>query len=389
MIFEAAEYQERLRRTRESMAARGIDVLLVTDPANMNYLSGYDGWSFYVHQLLVVPLFQEQPIWIGRAQDAGAARVTTWLDPLGILGYADHYVHSTERHPMDFVADQLRLRGWEGVTIGVEMDTHYFTAASFEALRAHLPNATWRDATGLVNWVRVVKSPAEIALMRQAARIAERVMQTAVDAIAPGVRQCDAVARIYDAQARGTEEFGGDYPAIAPLLPSGAGTSNPHLTWSDAPFKAGEATIVELAGCRLRYHCPMARTVHLGPPPKRLEDTAKVVVEGLDAALEAIRPGVRAEQVEAAWRAVIARHGIIKDSRIGYSTGIGYPPDWGERTISLRPGDTTELVPGMTLHVIPGIWGPDWGIEISECALVTERGAEPLCDFARQLIVRT
>ncbi|MGH6903528.1 MAG: M24 family metallopeptidase, partial [Geminicoccaceae bacterium] len=329
MIFERVEYLERLRRTRERMAARGIDVLLLSDPGNINYLSGYDGWSFYVHQALLVAQDDEQPVWIGRGQDANAARVTTFLEPASIAPYPDDFVQSEQKHPMDFVAGQLKARGWDRRRIGVEMDSFYFTAAAFEALRRNLPDTPLLDARALVNWVRIVKSEAEIALMREAARIVEQAMQVAIDAVAPGVRQCDAVARIYEAQIRGTAEFGGTYPAIAPLLPTGTGTSTPHLTWSDAPFQPDTPTILELAGCRHRYHCPMARTVHLGPPPRRLADTAKVVVDGLNAAIEAARPGALAEDVEAAWRRVIERHGIVKESRIGYSVGLGYPPDWG------------------------------------------------------------
>jgi Xaa-Pro dipeptidase len=389
MIFEPLEYLERLRKTRERMAARGIDVLLVSDPGNINYLSGYDGWSFYVHQALLVAQDEEQPVWIGRGQDANAARVTTFLQSTNIVPYPDDFVQSEVKHPMDFVANQLKARGWERRRIGVEMDNFYFTAASFEALRRNLPETPLLDAKALVNWVRIVKSEAEVALMRQAARIVEQVMQVAIDAVAPGVRQCDAVAKIYEAQIRGTAEFGGTYTAIAPLLPTGIGTSTPHLTWDDAPFAPDTPTILELAGCRSRYHCPMARTVHLGPPPRHLADTAEVVVDGLNAAIEAARPGALTEDVEAAWRRVIEPHGIVKESRIGYSVGLAYPPDWGERTLSLRPGDKTELRPNMTVHVIPGIWQDDWGIEISECILITETGAEALCDFPRQLLVKT
>jgi ectoine utilization protein EutD len=388
MIFEGSEYLGRLRRTRERMAERAIEVLLISDPANINYLSGYDGWSFYVHQALLVAGDEEQPVWIGRGQDANAARVTTFLEPANIVPYPDHFVQSEIRHPMDFVADQLKARGWDQRRLGVEMDSFYFTAAAFESLRRNLPEAALLDARSLVNWVRIVKSDAEIALMRQAARIAEQVMRVAVDAVAPGVRQCDAVARIYEAQTRGTAEFGGTYTAIAPLLPTGTGTSTPHLTWDDAPFQPDTPTILELAGCRSRYHCPIARTVHLGPPPAHLADTAEVVVEGLNAAIEAARPGALTEEVEAAWRRVIERHGIVKESRIGYSVGLGYPPDWGERTLSLRPGDRTELQPNMTIHVIPGIWQEDWGIEISECIRITATGAETFCDFPRELLVK-
>ena len=100
------------------------------------------------------------------------------------------------------------------------------------------------------------------------------------------------------------------------------------------------------------------------------------------------RPGEAAESVEAAWRRVIERHGLRKESRIGYSIGLAYPPDWGEHTISLRQGDRTELAPGNVLHAILGMWMDGWGIEVSETILVTERGCETLTSFPRDIHVK-
>ena len=71
--------------------------------------------------------------------------------------------------------------------------------------------------------------------------------------------------------------------------------------------------------------------------------------------MAAAKPGATCEEVKAAWRETIARHGIVKDTRIGHSTGLNYPPDWGEHTMSLRPGDSTIPRPGMTPHRVPGI----------------------------------
>jgi len=383
--FAKTEYLERIRRTKERMATAGIDTLLAVDPANMNYLTGYDGWSFYTPQVVIVAQDQDEPICITRLMDANGAKLTTFLDHKNILGFPDHYVQSTERHPMDWIAGVMRDRGLARGTVALEMDAYYFSPAGYEALKRHLPEARLVDSRQLVAWVRAVKSPAEIAYMDEAATIIEKTMKVAIDTIRPGVRQCDAVAKIYEAQISGTAQYGGDYTSFVPMLPTGIGTSTPHLTWSDQPFVAGEATILELGAARHHYHCPMARTTFLGKPPKKMTETEKVVIEGTNAALEAARPGATCEAVEAAWRAVIARHGITKESRIGYSVGLNYPPDWGEHTMSLRPGDKTVLQPNMTLHVIPGIWMDDWGIEISECIHITERGARPFCNFPRKL----
>ena len=386
--FDRTDYEARLAKTRARMDRVGLDLLLVSDPANMHYLTGYDGWSFYVPQMVAVPIEPEDPIWIGRGIDANGARVTTFLCDGDIFGYADDYVQTPDRHPMNFVADVLRARRWDRRVIAVEMDCYYFSARGFEVLRHDLPNATFRDAQELVNWVRAIKSEKEIALMRRAGRIMDRVMSVAVDAVQPGVRQCDAVAAIQHAQVTGLPELGGDYTSIVPMLPTGPGTATPHLTWSDAPFRDGEATIMELAACHRRYHCPQARTIFLGQPPQRLTDAAAAVVDGLNAALDAVKPGVTCEEVEGAWRCAIASSGLVKESRIGYSTGLNYPPDWGEHTMSLRPGDRTVMQPDMTFHMIPGIWQDDWGIEISECFRVTETGAEPFATTPRQLFVK-
>ena len=386
--FSISEYKERINKVKQNMASKGIDVLIVTDPANMNYLSGYDGWSFYVHQCLLVIIDEEKPFWVGRTQDASAAKITTWLGDDHIIPYPDDYVQSTVKHPMEFVSDILKEIGQANRRIGVEMDTYYFTAKCFEILGKYLPDARFQDETLLVNWVRIVKSDQEIAFIKKAAKIVENAMNIGIESISENVRECDVVANIYQAQIRGTEEFGGDYPAIVPLLPSGEKTSTPHLTWTDEKYKRGDPVILELAGCYKRYHCPMARTVVIGRPSQKMTDLAEVIVEGMHEAIQTIRPGVTCEEVERAWRKSIEKKGLSKDSRIGYSIGLNYPPDWGEHTASLRPGDRTVLEPNMTFHMIPAIWLDDYGVEISESLRVTETGCEALTQFPRQLFFR-
>ena len=385
--FARAEYEERLRRTRVSMAGIGLDVLLVTDPANINYLTGYDAWSFYVHQMLVVQM-EGAPLWIGRASDRFGVGHTTYLPPDNVLGYAEESIESVDNHAMKFVASVVKDLGHGAGRVGVEMEAYYYTARCHAMLNVGLPEALLTDATGLVNRVRLIKSEPEIAFIREAARIADHAMQVAIDNIAPDVRQNDAVAAILHAQITGFPEYGGDYTAIVPMLPSGVLTSAPHMTWSDRRFRKGEGTIIELSGCRRRYHCPLARTVFLGTPPDALLDTAKAVVEGVEATLAAIRPGIPAEEVEAVWRNTVARWGVIKESRLGYSISINYPPDWGEHSISLRPGDASPLEANMTFHLMPGLWYEEWGIEISQPFRVTETGAEPLTTFPRELIIK-
>ena len=388
LSFERTEFAARIRKTRLAMAAAGIDLLIVTDPTNMSWLTGYDGWSFYVHQCVLLRM-EGEPLWYGRMQDTQGALRTVHMGPENIVGYPDIYVQSPVRHPMDYLcAEVIGKRGWGGLRIGVEKDNYYFSAAAYASLQKHLPGATWIDATALVNWQRAVKSSQEIEYMRMAGRIVEEMHARIFEKIEPGLRKSDLVAEIYSTGIRGVDGQGGDYPAIVPLLPTGDDAAAPHLTWDNSTFQQGAGTFFEIAGCYKRYHCPQARTVYLGRPPKHFLLGEQLVVEGIEAGLAAARPGNLCEDIAHAFLGVLRKAGIEKDSRCGYPIGASYPPDWGERTMSLRPGDKTVLEPGMTFHFMPGLWMDGWGLEITESILITETGVETFCRTPRKLFVK-
>ncbi|WP_425052240.1 M24 family metallopeptidase [Psychromarinibacter sp. S121] len=387
--FSAAEYDRRLAKTRAEMEARGLDVMIVTDPSNQAWLTGYDGWSFYVHQAVILPL-NDRPYWWGRRQDANGALRTVDTERTGIDSYPDHFVQSTELHPMQHLASLLRGQGLGTGRIGLEMENYYFSAKAYTTLIEELPDATLVDATALVNWQRSVKSDEEIAFMRKAAKISEKINRLAIDLAAPGVAKNHIAAQLMAAGIEGTDEAWGDYPAIVPLMPSGPSAAAPHLTWDGEPMKEGECTFFELSGCYRRYHAPLCRSVFLGRDmPDHIKRGEEALVEGLEAGLEAARAGNRACDIANALGAAMDRAGIQRGARCGYPIGLSYPPDWGERTISLRPEDETVLEPGMTFHFMPGLWMETWGLEITESILITEDGpAETFCDLPRQLFVK-
>jgi ectoine hydrolase len=153
-------------------------------------------------------------------------------------------------------------------------------------------------------------------------------------------------------------------------------------------MQVGEATFFELAGCYRRYHVPLSRTLFLGQPSQTFLDAEKAVLEGMEAGLEAAKAGNLCEDIANAFFAVLAGHGIVKDNRTGYPIGLSYPPDWGERTMSLRPGDRTVLEAGMTFHFMTGLWMQDWGFEITESIVIGERGPECLANLPRKLMVK-
>lgn len=386
--FSTEEYDRRIALTRTAMQAAGVEVLFVTDPSNQAWLTGYDGWSFYVHQGVILGL-EGDPVWWGRHMDMMGARRTCWMGRDNLVGYGDHFVQSTERHPMQDLARHLSARGAQTARIGIEMDNYYYSAKAHAVLMQELPGATFIDATALVNWQRLVKSEAEIGFIRNAAKISEKVIETAIDRAAPGVRKNDLVADICHAGLTGVGDIWGDYPAIVPLTPSGLDATAAHLTWNGDPMRAGEATFFELSGCYRRYHAPLCRTVYLGTPPQEMLDVEQAQLEGIAAGLDAARAGNRTCDIANAFIGVLEQHGIRREGRCGYPVGLSYPPDWGERTASIRPEDTTVLRPGMTFHFMPALWMDSWGLETTETILIAEGGpAEPLCSVERKLFVK-
>ena len=389
--FSRQEYAQRLSKTRAAMARAEIALLIVSDPSNMAWLTGYDGWSFYVHQAVIVGP-EGDPLFWGRGQDVNGALRTCYMAPSDIVGYPDQYVMSDSHHPMEHLSELIRARGWEGLPTGVEMENYYYSAKAHVVLSAAL-SSELRDATALVNWQRAVKSPTEIGYMRRAARIVEKMHARILELAAPGVRKNRLVGEIYRTALDGAEdeagEFGGDYAAIVPLLPTGEDASAPHLTWDDRPLERGAGTFFEIAGCYRRYHAPLCRTLFLGEPPAAMRQAEEALLEGIADGIEAARPGKTAGDVARAFYRVLERRGIRREGRCGYPIGISYPPDWGERTYSIRPSDETELQANMTFHFMPGLWMDDWGLEITETLLVREGGpAEPLADVPRALFVK-
>ncbi len=387
LAFTKEEYIKRVKKVKSVMKKIGIDVLVATDPANMNWLTGYDGWSFYVHQGVIVSLDMDEPIWFGRLMDKNAALIRCYMKEENLVAYPEKYVQNVDEHPMTWIAENIFLKnGWSKAVIATEMDNYYYSAEAHFRLTSTLQNASFVNANNLVNWARGIKSAKEIEYMKIASRITAKIHQRILDIVEVGVPKSNVVSKIYETAIAGVDGYGGDYPSIVPLLPSGMEASASHITWDDRPFKKNEATFFEISGCYKRYHAPMSRTIYLGKPSQKFLDAEKALLEAIDAGLEKAKPGNTTGDIATTLDKVMQKYGINRnDARCGYPIGVSYPPDWGERTCSLRSSDKTILEEGMTFHFMPGIWQEDWGLEITESILITKKGVETFCNFPRQL----
>tara|TARA_Y100001935_G_scaffold253750_1_gene260687 strand:+ start:1 stop:1122 length:1122 start_codon:yes stop_codon:yes gene_type:complete len=369
------------------MSKKGIDILISTDPSNMNYLTGYDGWSFYVPQGIIISIDEDQPYWFGRKQDSNGARITTFLNEENIYGYPENLIQSPPLHPYDYVVQLIKDKKWSSNSIGVEMDSYYYTAENHSRLKNNLTDAKFINAHLLINWVRYIKSENEIKYMKDAGVLVRAGMQTAFDSIKEGVKQSTVAGKIHNTLIAGNDEtkMGGEYAGLGLILASGRSASASHLTPSEKKFENNEGTIIELGGVKHRYHCALSRTVYIGKPDPKISDTLKITNEGIERALEQTKPGNSCHDVAVAFWSVLEKYGLEKESRAGYSIGLGYPPDWGEHTLSIRKNEKTLLYPNVTYHLMCGMWMDTWGLELSESVRVTENGFELLTNVPRDL----
>jgi len=386
MPFPKDEYDARLERVKHRMISENLETMIVWAPSNMNYLTGYDAWSFYTPQCLIVNTNHDEVIWWGRPMDRAATNYTTYLEDKHIRCWPDEMVHQVHCHPAEHLVEVIKSLGWNKGSIGVPMEDDFFPPRAAKILEAGLDKIIPCD--NLVNWERAIKSDAEVAVMRQAAKITDEVLRTAVEVISPGVRTADAVGKIIEAQCHGANGLSGDYSSLMPIFAIGEKAAAAHMSWSDETFPVGTGVMIELAGVRKRYTVPIARTIHLGKPSQRYLDMEGIVNEALDAVMERCVEGNTVEYAHKGFQDTLMKYGIEKTSRMAYSIGIGYPPDWGERTVSFRQGDKTELRANMCFHLLGGIWLDAFGFELSDSVVVQKEGRpEILCSQPRKMFV--
>lgn len=380
--FGQQEYRQRTARLRQRMAERGLDGLLVLSESNMNYLTGYEGFSDYVPQLALVCQDEEDPWLILREMDVACAAASSYLPQSRVLSYPEKYIGSSQRTAWQPIGDLIRERV-KSRRIGLELTARLFGVKAHAALSNSLDLSQSVDADGMISELKAIKSPAELAYMEQAGKIADRAVQVGRLAIAAGARECDVAAAVTHALCAGTPEFPGGANRYPLTMPVGTPANAPHLKWSDGHYKAGCQTNFEIGAFRHRYCCGLSRTVFLGEPSVRARHVHQACLDGFLAAFETIRPGAKCGDVEQAFRRVFAPRGVRKESRIGYSIGI----DWTDGGPSFQEGDETIIQPNMTFHLLIGIWEKDDGYIFSETVRVTEHGAKSLSSMSRDLLV--
>lgn len=374
--FTASEYATRVAAVGGAMRERGLDALLVTSPENVFYLTGLNHQGYFAFTALVLKA-EGDCLLVTRAME----RHTLAAQVPG----CEHVLFGDREDPAEAVRRAVQASGLERGRIGVEKDKMSFPIRVWEDVVARIPRAQWENGAELVEGARVVKSPAEIDFVRQAAAVSDRAMQSGIDAAGVGVNEREVAAEVY----RSMVASGGEYPGLAPLIRTGDRLLYEHITWQDRTLQAGDSLFMELSGCVHRYHAPLTRMVCVGHCPEGTDAAAEIVIAGLEATRDALRPGALTGEVYAAWKAVIDEalgHHDYHRHHCGYITGIGFPPSWsgGGVPVGIRPGGEITIRPGMVFHLLPWLLGQgpaDYAV--SDTVLVTETGAELLTSVTR------
>jgi Xaa-Pro dipeptidase len=377
--FTEAEIAGRLARLRGLLAARQVDAAVFAAPESVFYLTGLDHWGYFAPHLLIVPL-EGRPVLVTRAME----RVTIEKQ----VTAADFYGHSDSETAADLAAQLLGERGLAGKRIGLEC----WTAGLSQGLALKLQaqhDALWSDVSGVVDGMRRVKSAEEQALMRRAAAVSDAAAAAAIDAIADGAAEREVAAQCVAAMLRA----GGHPPGFGPFIRPASRLGEEHTTWGDGVYRNGEPVFLELSGCLSRYHAPLGRLVRIGGIGAEDAAMAEVTARAFDAVVAALRPGVRARDVYAAWQDVVDAAGLSHYRRhhCGYLVGIGQPPSWtgGNSVTGLRHDSDLIVETGMSFHILSWLMGTGRGDDfVSNTVLLTETGAEVLTKTPAGPIVR-
>ncbi|MFO0997294.1 MAG: Xaa-Pro peptidase family protein [Alphaproteobacteria bacterium] len=374
--FAPEEFERRAARLKAKLDARGLDAIILCGPENQYWLTGYETTGFHSFPQAMIVAASGERLLVTRQLEVENATDNAYNLPA--RGYQD------DESPGAAIAKGLLDLGLGSKTVGVEKKVPWLITDVYENIVRAAPQAKLVDVSGLTEMLRAVKSPAEIAYMRQAARAVEAAMRAGLDAVREGATEYDIAADVHHARIKAESHFIRNPSYIV----SGPRSALAHATWIGRTLERGDVIFFELGANVRHYDAALIRCAVVGPAPDDIRRAADASRAALSTAIKAIKPGTVARDVHRAAVAELDRHGFGKyfDHRIGYGIGVEFLT-WIERGgVSLDIGSDQVLEPNMTLHMIPyfKVQGR-YSIGYSETVRVSETGCEVLTSFPRIL----
>lgn len=367
--FPKDELDRRLARARQALADNKLDGILITVPESIYYLTGLDHWGFFATHVLV----------LNRNGDmALCCRAMERITFENQVENARFYGHRDHEELADHVHAAMRDLGLMGSRVGIEKRSLFLHLHHGERIMSAVAGS-WIDASGLIDDLRLVKSPLEMDYTRKAARAADRGTLACIRALHDGATDYEIAAEYM----RVSILEGSEYPGFGPFIRPTTRLGEEHTTWRGETFRDGDAVFLETCAAYRKYQGPMGRLVYVGSVPAGAERSAEIAKAGMAAICAALQPGARAGAAYDAWRDVASAAGLADYHRhhCGYLVGIGFPPSWtgGSMVTSLFPNSERIIEAGMVIHAHS--WFTNTSIPdyfISNTVLVTENGGEVL-----------
>ncbi|GAB1582587.1 M24 family metallopeptidase [Phyllobacterium phragmitis] len=379
--FEPEEYAARHDRLLMKMAEEKLDALLLFSQESMYWLTGYDTFGFCFFQCLIVKA-DGSMVLMTRSADLRQARHTSNIE--NIVLWTDR----ENANPAIDLRNILNEMDLLGTRIGIEYQTHGLTAANGRKLDEQLTTfAKLVDASGLVDRLRLLKSPAEIAFARKAAGLSDDALDAALKIVKAGASEADILAAMMSANFEGD----GDFPANEYIIGSGADALLCRYKAGRRKLTKNDQLTLEWSGVYRHYHAPMMRTILTGKPSKRhleLYDAAREALEAVEAALT---PASTFGDVFDAHAKAMEAHDLTRHrlNACGYSVGARFTPSWMDPQM-FYAGNPERIEPDMTLFAHMIIMDSDSGtaMTLGRTYLTTSGAAEPLSRHSLDLIVK-
>jgi len=391
--FSRAEYWQRLARIRARMAHDGLDLIYLTAPESLFYVSGYAcEWyqtespkSWPPTSGIAIHVDHDDFILFDTPSEQILVRFVTVAEDVRIFPI------EKRRDGIAFIIDELSAAGWLGGTVGLELHSHRPNPAVSQRFREAFEAAgcTVRDGSDVLREVRWLKSPQEMACIEQAGRIADIGLAAARDTIRPGVMELEVYGEMIRAMARA----GGENPGITLPVLSGPKANSGHALAGRRTILAGEQVNVDVSGVYNRYHCNAARSFHVGDPARDVVEFYEKAAGAMPLIEKIIQPNLRVGELVKILKAYYQDQGIWEDASWlgGYEMGIGFPPDWvGNFVYEMSHEDSDVLFePGTAVNYESVFYGPRMSglTYLIDTLVFKEDTAELASRMPRELIV--
>jgi len=379
--FSTNEFAQRQARTLALLAQRQIDGLLLFRQESMYYLTGYDTFGYVFFQCLYLHHDGRMTL-LTRAPDLRQAQHTSTIADIRI------WVDGAGVNPAKELKAILAEYGCQGQRLGVEFEAYGLTAANGRKLEAALQGfCMLQDASDLVSRLRLVKSEAELAYVRQAAELADDALEAAHTLAGPGAFEGDILAAMQGAIFKG----GGDYPGNEFIIGSGRDALLCRYFSGRRHLDHQDQLTLEFAGVYRHYHAAMMRTIPIGEASPYQRQLHQICIEAMTACMAALRPGRPIGEVFDAYAQVcdVAGMRAHRLNATGYSLGTTFSPNWMDWPMFYH-GNPVIAVPNMVyfLHMILMDSEREQAMCFGHTVVVTAEGCESLSRLPLDLVVK-